>query len=101
MTDVTILIPIVFGLMLLVNIFTEVLKNTFKGIVPLNLLVLILSVIMTVSAMFIYLSVRDITFVWWMACIAVVIAFMVAYSAMFGFDKFKQMLDQWRNIKRN
>jgi hypothetical protein len=89
----------VFGLMLLVNIFTEVLKKALWDKIPTNLLVFILSVIITVVAMFIYLQIANIAFVWWMLCIAIMIAFFVAYSAMFGFDKWKQMFDQWKQLR--
>lgn len=93
------LIPIVFGLMLLVNIITEVLKNVLNTI-PANAIVLALSIITTIIAMFIWLDVNLIRFAWWMIPVAIGVAFMVAYAAMFGFDKFKQMVDQWYEINR-
>lgn len=98
MDKIMLLIPIVFGLMLLVNIFTEVLKKVLWDKVPTNLLAFVLSLIITIVALFIYLEVVGIVFVWWMIPIAIAIAFFVAYSAMFGFDKWKQMFDQWKQI---
>ena len=98
MDKITLLIPIVFGLMLLVNIFTEVLKKVLWDKVPTNLLAFVLSLIITIVALFIYLEIVGIVFVWWMIPIAIAIAFFVAYSAMFGFDKWKQMFDQWKQI---
>lgn len=96
------LIPVVFGLMLLVNIITNVLKQVLKNTLPTNLLVLALSIGVTIIAMCVYLSMTATAFVWWMVPIAIMVGFFVAYAAMFGFDKFKQMLDQWRDInKRN
>lgn len=92
------LVMVVFGLMLLVNIITEVLKNTFKNKIPINAMVLILSLVVTIVTMFIWLSIASIVFVWWMIPVAIAVAFMVAYSAMFGFDKFKQMVTQWETI---
>ena len=53
------------------------------------------------ATIFIYLSITGTAFIWWMICIAIAVAFFVAYSAMFGFDKWKQMLDQWHNLKSN
>lgn len=93
------MIPILFGLMLLVNIFTEVLKKVFVNI-PTNALALVLSLLVTIVAMFIWLDVKDITFIWWMILVAIAVAFMVAYAAMFGWDKLQQMITQWDNINR-
>lgn len=98
MDKIMLLIPIVFGLMLIVNTFTEVLKKALWNKLPTNLLVLIMSLIVTIVAMFIYIEITNIVFVWWMIFIAIAIAFFVAYAAMFGFDKWKQMFDQWNQI---
>lgn len=100
MEQIVMLVPILFGLMLLVNIFTEVLKKVFVNI-PTNALALILSLIITIVAMFIWLDVKSITFVWWMILVAIAVAFMVAYAAMFGWDKLQQLITQWDSINRN
>lgn len=97
--EVMMMIPILFGLMLLVNIFTEVLKKVFVNI-PTNALALVLSLLVTIVAMFIWLDVKGITFIWWMILVAIAVAFMVAYAAMFGWDKLQQMITQWDNINR-
>ena len=39
-------------------------------------------------------SIKEIAVVWYMVFAAVVLAFMVAYAAMFGFDKLKEALGQ-------
>lgn len=98
MDKITLLVPIVFALMLLVNIFTEVFKKILWKSVPTNLLVFILSIVITVVALFIYLEIAHIAFIWWMIPVAIAIAVFVAYSAMFGFDKWKQLFDQWKQI---
>lgn len=100
MEQIVMLVPILFGLMLLVNIFTEVLKKVFVNI-PTNALALVLSLIITIVAMFIWLDIKSITFVWWMILVAIAVAFMVAYAAMFGWDKLQQLITQWDNINRN
>lgn len=102
MNNLLCIVPIVFGLMVLVNIITEVLKNVVKDIIPTNLLVLVLSIGLTITAMFIYLSMTATALIWWMIPIAIIVGFFVAYAAMFGFDKFQEIIDQWRDInKRN
>jgi glucan phosphoethanolaminetransferase (alkaline phosphatase superfamily) len=100
MENAMLLIPIVFGLMLLVNIFTEVLKKILIDKVPTNLLVFILSIVITIIAMFVYLAIAEIAFVWWMIFAAIAVAFFVAYSAMFGFDKWKELIDQWKQFRK-
>lgn len=100
MDKIMLIIPVVFGLMLLVNIFTEVLKKVLWDKVPTNLLAFILSIIITIVAMFIYLTIANVVFVWWMIPIAIAIAFFVAYSAMFGFDKWKQLFDQFQELHK-
>lgn len=100
MEQIVMLVPILFGLMLLVNIFTEVLKKVFTKI-PTNALALVLSLAVTIVAMFIWLDIKDITFIWWMILVAIAVAFMVAYAAMFGWDKLQQLITQWDDINRN
>ena len=46
------------------------------------------------GAFFAYCSIKEIAVVWYMVFAAVVLAFMVAYAAMFGFDKLKEALAQ-------
>lgn len=51
-------------------------------------------VVLTLGAFFAYCSIKEIAVVWYMVFAAVVLAFMVAYAAMFGFDKLKEALSQ-------
>lgn len=51
-------------------------------------------VVLTLGAFFAYCSIKGITVVWYMVFAALVLAFMVAYAAMFGFDKLKEALSQ-------
>lgn len=51
-------------------------------------------VVLTLGAFFAYCSIKGIAVVWYMVFAAVVLAFMVVYAAMFGFDKLKEALAQ-------
>lgn len=51
-------------------------------------------VVLTLGAFFAYCSIKGIAVVWYMVFAAVVLALMVAYAAMFGFDKLKEALAQ-------
>lgn len=84
-----------FGLYLLVltvNIIVEVVKRLIP--VPTDIVVFIVSIAVTVLAMFIAAEVLQITIMWYYAVGAVVLGIFVAYAAMFGFDKFKEILDR-------
>lgn len=59
-----------------------------------NALAMIVSLVLTLGAFFAYCSIKGIAVVWYMVFAAVVLAFMVAYAAMFGFDKLKEALAQ-------
>ncbi len=82
---------LVFG----VNIIVEVVKRIFPK-VPTTLLATVLSVAITVLAFFAWASHRNLTVLWYYVAAAVILGLFVAYAAMFGFDKFKQM---WNRLK--
>lgn len=72
----------------------QVLKKVTWDKLPTNALAMIVSLVLTLGAFFAYCSIKGITVVWYMIFAAVVLAFMVAYAAMFGFDKLKEALAQ-------
>ena len=73
----------------LTNIVVQGLKK-----VTWDKLAMIVSLVLTLGAFFAYCSIKGIAVVWYMVFAAVVLAFMVAYAAMFGFDKLKEALAQ-------
>ena len=73
-----------------VNIITEVVKNTFSlisGSKAINLFVLITSEVFTVIAFIIYFNIMKMTLEWYFIFIFMIVGIMVAYAAMFGYDK--------------
>lgn len=72
----------------------QVLKKVTWDKLPTNALAMIVSLVLTLGAFFAYCSIKGIAVVWYMVFAAVVLAFMVAYAAMFGFDKLKEALSQ-------
>ena len=72
----------------------QVLKKVTWDKLPTNALAIIVSLVLTLGAFFAYCSIKGIAIVWYMVFAAVVLAFMVAYAAMFGFDKLKEALGQ-------
>lgn len=85
----SVIISIIGVLVVLTNIVVQVLKK-----VTWDKLAMIVSLVLTLGAFFAYCSIKSITVVWYMIFAAVVLAFMVAYAAMFGFDKLKEALGQ-------
>lgn len=76
----SVIISIIGVLVVLTNIVVQVLKK-----VTWDKLAMIVSLVLTL---------KGIAVVWYMVFAAVVLAFMVAYAAMFGFDKLKEALAQ-------
>lgn len=81
-----------YGLVLVVNIIVEVVKRLIP--VPTDIVVFIVSIAVTVLTLFIAAQVMQFTVMWYYAVGAVVMGIFVAYAAMFGFDKFKEILDK-------
>lgn len=81
---------IISVLTIFVNIITEVMKNTFSVLdttAKINVFVLVLSVIITVAVFLAYWQIQAFTLTWYLVAAFVVIGILVAYSAMFGYDK--------------
>ena len=81
-------------LVVLTNIITQVLKKVTWEKLPTNILVVIISMVLTLVAFFAYCQIKAVAVVWYMVVATVVLGFMVAYAAMFGFDKLKEALTQ-------
>lgn len=89
---------IVGVLVIFVNIVTEVIKNIFelKEAKTINIFVTVFSVLLTVLTLIAYCQVKVIALTWYMAIAFIIIGFMVAYAAMFGYDK---LLSYFKGLK--
>lgn len=85
---------IMFALTTAVQLIVEVAKRLVPKI-PTDLVVFIVSIALTVLALFIAADVMNITVMWYYAIGAVILGIFVAYAAMFGFDKFT---DLWARL---
>ena len=90
----SVVISIVGVLVVLTNIITQVLKKVTWEKLPTNILVVIISMVLTLVAFFAYCQIKAVAVVWYMVVATVGLGFMVAYAAMFGFDKLKEALTQ-------
>ena len=94
--DISQLLVIIGGLMVVTNIITEVLKKVTWDMIPTNLLVVIIAQMLTLAAGAAYADLQAISVRWYHISATVVVGLFVAYAAMFGFDKLQQMLLQKR-----
>ena len=82
-------IMVIIGILtFMVNVIVEI----TKGVYPLNQVhtnyyVLGLSLMLSILSYFIYLSYAGAAFIWYYLIAAIVIGFVVAYCAMFGWEK--------------
>ncbi len=90
---------IIAVLVVLVNIITEVTKKTinFTKTAYLNAFVVILSVALTVAVFFAYWQIKQMEITWYLITAFIIVGFMVAYAAMFGFDK---LIKHFQDLKK-
>ena len=91
--ELSVIIAIVGVLVALTNVIVEVAKKATWDKLPTNILVLIVAVALTLAAGFAYCQIEAITITWYIVVAFVVVGFMVAYAAMFGFDKLKEIMN--------
>lgn len=92
--DKTILISVIGALVVLTNLIVQVLKQVTYNKIPTNILVVIISLLLVIGSVFAYCEINVITMTWYMIAASVVVGIMVAYAAMFGFDKLREALKQ-------
>ena len=74
----------------------QVVKKLTWDKVPTNLLAFIVAMAVTLLAFFAVCRILAVHIVWYMVAAAIGLGFFVAFAAMFGWDKFRQMLEQTR-----
>lgn len=91
--ELSIIITIIGVLVALTNIVVEVVKKSTWDKLPTNVLTLIVAVALTLAAGFAYFQIKAIPITWYIIVAFVIVGFMVAYAAMFGFDKLKEIMN--------
>lgn len=90
------LILIIGALVAVTNVIVEVVKKLTWDKLPTNILATIVAVVLTMVSFFAYVSYAGLTIVWYWVVAAFIVGIFVAYAAMFGFDKLKEVLDNLR-----
>lgn len=92
------LLIIIGGLVVVVNIITEIAKKVyaFSKSTHINIFVVVLSVALTVATFLAYWQIKQMAITWYLIAAFIVVGFLVAYAAMFGFDKLIKKLQEAR-----
>lgn len=94
------LLALVLALTLVTNIIVQVLKSLLYDMLPTtNLLAFLVAAVVTVGAGFGLWSYYRFAITGWMIVALIALIFLVAFSAMFGYDKLVQLMEQAEWIK--
>lgn len=91
--EISVIITIVGVLVALTNIIVEVVKKATWDKLPTNALAIIVAEALTLAAGFAYFQTEALPITWYVVVAFVVLGCMVAYAAMFGFDKLQEIMD--------
>lgn len=98
-TSITSIITVIGALAFMVSIITQV----FKGVgvlskVPTDILVFVLSLVLTVTVFVAYIQYIQMAIVWYMVVAAIMAGFIVAFVAMYGWEKFSEL---WKRFNKD
>lgn len=98
-TNMTMILAIIGALAFMVSVVTEVIKGIgiFKRI-PTDILVFVLSIGLTVAAFIAYMQYIQMAILWYMLMAAVLAGFIVAFIAMYGWEKITEL---WKRFGRD
>ena len=91
--ELSVIITAIGVLVALTNVIVEVAKKATWDKLPTNVLALIVAVALTLATGFAYCKIETVQVTWYIIVALVVAGFMVAYAAMFGFDKLKEIMN--------
>ena len=98
MSDFTVYIPMLLALVpaltLVTNLIVQVLKSLLYDWIPTNLLAFLVAVLVTAGTGFALWSYFRFAISGWMIAALIALCFVVAFSAMFGYDKLVQLVEQ-------
>ena len=95
--DLTKIIPIIGALVALTNVIVQVLKKATWDKLPTNVLALVIAMLLCLVAGIAYCQVNAISITWYLVAALIVLGFLVAYAAMFGFDKLQEIM-KWKKV---
>ena len=90
-----------FILVSLTNVLTQLFKKLTWDKIPTNWLVPIIAVVLSEAAIFVYCQLASTIYLASHAVIGAVLGLLVAYGAMFGYDKLKEALEDFKKLQSN
>ena len=96
--EISTIITIIGVLVALTNIIVEVAKKATWDKLPTNVLALVVAEVLSIASGIAYCQIKAVPMEWYVVSALVVLGFMVAYAAMFGFDKLRQIM-HWGDAK--
>lgn len=83
----------------IVSVIVEVIKELpiFKK-VPTDFVVLLLSIVITLAASLAYMNYYTIIITWYLVVASVIAGFIVAFIAMYGWDKLSALYDRFKKV---
>ena len=99
-TNMTTILAVIGALAFMVSVITQV----FKGVgvlakIPTDILVFVLSIGMTVTAFVAYMQYIQQTILWYMILAAILAGFLVAFGAMYGWEKFAELWNRFKKME--
>lgn len=99
-TNMTTILAVIGALAFMVSVITQV----FKGVgvlakIPTDILVFVLSIGMTVAAFVAYMQYIQQTILWYMILAAILAGFLVAFVAMYGWEKFAELWNRFKKME--
>lgn len=80
-----------------VSVIIEVIKNvSFLKNIPTDLVVIVLSEVLTVLSFLAYMSYNSIAVTWYLAVGSFIAGFFVAFVAMYGWDKITELYNRFK-----
>ena len=91
-------LAVIGALSFCVSVITQVFKGVgFLSKIPTDMLVFILSIGITVAAFVAYMQYINMTILWYMILAAIMAGFIVAFIAMYGWEK---LTDLWKRMSK-
>ena len=95
--QITTLMGVIGAIAFVVSVITQVLKGV-KPLdkLPTDILVFILSIVFTLVAFFAYASYAGLVILWYYVVGTIIAGFIVAFVAMYGWTKLKELWDRFK-----
>lgn len=86
-------------LVILANIITQVVKGFTYDKIPTRIVAVIVAMVLSIIAMVVWCLIHSVGIVWYYIAGAIIISFIVAYCAMYGYDNlYGEFVQAFKNL---